>query len=176
MAARWYIIHTYSGFENKVKESLLQRSEAMGVEDRISEILIPTEDVVEIRGGSKVVTTKKFFPGYVLVKMEMNDEVWHVVKSTPKVTGFVGGGKTPTPIPEDEVDRIMSQISLAQEHPKPKLRFQKGEVVKIVDGPFISFTGKVEEINEEKSTLKVMVSIFGRPTPVELDYLQVEKS
>lgn len=173
---KWYIIHTYSGFENKVKESLLQRAQAMGVEDRIGEVLIPTEDVVEIRGGSKVVTTKKFFPGYVLVKMDMDDDVWHVVKSTPKVTGFVGGGKTPTPIPDEEVLRIQGHMSMAQEHPKPKLRFEKGETVKIVDGAFISFTGKVEEINEDKNKLTVMVSIFGRPTPVELDYLQVEKT
>jgi transcriptional antiterminator NusG len=173
---RWYIIHTYSGFEAKVKESLQQRAKALGVADMIGEVMIPTEDVVEVRGGKKVVSTKKFFPGYVLVKMEMSDEVWHVVKSTPKVTGFVGGGRTPTPIPEDEVERVLNQMSLAQEQPKPRLTFERGETVKIVDGPFASFTGQVEDINEDRATLKVMVSIFGRATPVELDYLQVEKT
>lgn len=176
MAKEWYIIHTYSGFEAKVKESLAQRAEAMGVGDRIGEILIPTEDVVEMRGGKKVVTTKKFFPGYILVRLEMSDELWHIVKSTPKVTGFVGGGKTPTPITQEEVDRIMNQVTLTQEQPRPRMMFERGETVKIIDGPFASFTGKVEEINEDKSTLKVMVSIFGRATPVELDFLQVEKS
>lgn len=176
MPKEWYIVHTYSGFEGKVKESLRQRAEAMGMAEKIGDILIPTEDVVEMRGGKKVVTTKKFFPGYVLVRLEMSDDVWHIVKSTPKVTGFVGGGRTPTPITQEEVDRIMNQVTLTQEQPRPRVHFERGDTVKIIDGSFTSFTGKVEEINAERSTLKVMVSIFGRATPVELSFLQVEKS
>ena len=173
--ARWYIVHTYSGFENKVKESLTQRAEAMGMADVILETLIPTEEVVEIRDGKKTRSSRKFFPGYVLVKMEMSDDAWHVVRNTPKVTGFVGTGNKPVPLSEAEVERIVNQISTAAEKPKPKLEFRTGETLRIIDGPFANFTGEVEEVNEDKSTLKVMVTIFGRATPVELEFLQVEK-
>jgi transcriptional antiterminator NusG len=175
MAKQWYIVHTYSGFEAKVKESLTQRAEAEGMSEVIEEILIPTEEVVEIRDGRKTRSTRKFFPGYVLVKMEMSDNAWHVVKSTPKVTGFVGTGNKPVPLSEAEVDRIVNQISVAAEKPKPKLEFAAGEGVRIIDGPFSNFTGSVEEVNEDKGTLKVMVTIFGRATPVELEFLQVER-
>jgi transcriptional antiterminator NusG len=171
----WYIVHTYSGFEAKVKESLRQRAEAMGMADVIEEILIPTEEVVEVREGKKTRSTRKFFPGYVLVKMAMSDSVWHVVKNTPKVTGFVGTGNQPVALREDEVARIVNQISVAAEKPKPKLEFRIGETVRIVDGPFSNFTGQVDEVNEDRSTLKVMVTIFGRATPVELGFLQVER-
>ncbi|PYT09766.1 MAG: transcription termination/antitermination protein NusG [Acidobacteria bacterium] len=174
MAKRWYIIHTYSGFESKVKQSLLQRAQAMGKADAIGEILIPTEDVVEIKEGKRVVSSKKFFPGYVLVNMEMSDEAWHLVKNTPKVTGFVGGN-APPPIPQEEVDRIINQVTVSAEKPKPKFEFRPGERVRIIEGPFSNFTGSVEEVNEDRNTLKVMVSIFGRSTPVELEFLQVEK-
>jgi transcriptional antiterminator NusG len=171
---RWYIVHTYSGFEAKVKESLTQRAEAMGMADVIEEILIPTEEVVEVRDGKKTRSTRKFFPGYVLVKMTMSDDAWHVVRNTPKVTGFVGTGNKPVPLTVAEVERIVNQMSVAAEKPKPKLEFRIGEQVRIVDGPFSNFTGQVEEINEDRNTLKVMVTIFGRATPVELEFLQVE--
>jgi len=171
----WYIIHTYSGFEAKVKDSLRRRADAMGMTETIEEILVPTEEVVEIRDGKKKRKTRKFFPGYVLVKMEMSDDAWHVVRNTPKVTGFVGTGTNPVPLSEDEVARIVNQVSVAAEKPKPVLAFNVGETVRIVDGPFSNFTGNVEEVNEDRSTLKVMVTIFGRATPVELEFLQVEK-
>jgi transcriptional antiterminator NusG len=172
---QWYIVHTYSGFEAKVKDSLTQRAEAMGMSEVIEEILIPTEEVVEVREGKKTRSKRKFFPGYVLVKMAMSDEAWHVVRNTPKVTGFVGTGNKPVPLREDEVSRIVNQISVAAEKPKPKFEFRIGETVRIIDGPFSNFTGQVEEINEDRSTLKVMVTIFGRATPVELGFLQVER-
>jgi transcriptional antiterminator NusG len=174
-ARQWYIIHTYSGFENKVRQSLRQRADAYGMGDKIGEILVPTEEVMEIRDGKKVLTKRKFFPGYVLVLMEMSDEAWHVVRSTPKVTGFVGGGLRPTPMTQEEVDRIINQVHVTKEKPKPKLDFRVGETVKIIDGPFSNFTGVVEEVNEDRSTLKVMVSIFGRSTPVELEFHQVRR-
>ncbi|ANM28576.1 antitermination protein NusG [Acidobacteria bacterium Mor1] len=172
---QWFIVHTYSGFEAKVKESLRQRADAMGMTDVIEEILIPSEEVVEVRDGKKRRSTRKFFPGYVLVKMEMSDEAWHVVKNTPKVTGFVGTGNNPVPLSESEVDRIVNQVSVAATKPKPKMEFRVGETVRIADGPFSNFTGSVEEVNQDRSTLKVMVTIFGRATPVELEFLQVEK-
>jgi transcriptional antiterminator NusG len=175
MPKHWYIIHTYSGFEQKVKESLRQRSEALGMQENIGDILIPTEEVVEMRDGKKVVSSKKFFPGYILVNMEMSDHAWHVVKNTPKVTGFVGSGTSPSPLTQEEVDRIINQVVISQEKPKPKFVFKEGEHVRIVDGPFSNFTGSVEDVNADKNTLKVMVTIFGRSTPVELDFLQVEK-
>ena len=174
-AKHWYIIHTYSGFEGKVQESLRQRADAMGMTEAIEEILVPTEEVVEVRDGKKRKMTKKFFPGYVLVKMELSDEAWHVVRNTPKVTGFVGTGTNPVPLSESEVARIVNQVSVAAEKPKPVFEFSVGETVRIVDGPFSNFTGQVEEVNEDRSTLKVMVTIFGRATPVELEFLQVEK-
>jgi len=172
---KWYIVHTYSGYEAKVRESLRQRAEAMGMTDQIEEILIPTEEVVEVKDGKKSRTKRKFFPGYVLVKMVMTDQAWHVVRNTPKVTGFVGTGNQPVPLSQAEVDRIVDQVQEAVEKPKPKLEFQISETVRITDGPFSNFTGEVEEVNEDRSTLKVMVTIFGRATPVELEFQQVEK-
>ncbi|UCF66820.1 MAG: transcription termination/antitermination protein NusG [Acidobacteriota bacterium] len=172
---QWYIIHTYSGFENKVAQSLRQRADAYGMGDKIGEILVPTEDVAEIRDGKKVVTKKKFFPGYVLVHMEMSDEAWHAVRSTPKCTGFVGGGQRPMPMTQEEVDRIIKQVHVTKEKPKPKFDYRVGETVKIMEGPFSNFTGVVEEVNEDRATLKVMVSIFGRATPVELEFHQVKR-
>ena len=171
----WYIVHTYSGFEKKVAEALSQRVQAYGLQDEISEALIPTEDVVEMRGGRKVVTSKRFFPGYILVEMNMSDHTWHIVKNTPKVTGFVGAGNKPTPLSEEEVDKILQQVRVAAEKPQPKYSFVKGDLVRINDGPFTSFNGVVDEVNIDKNTLKVMVTIFGRSTPVELDFLEVEK-
>src|SRR3954467_2891234 len=172
---QWYIVHTYSGFENKVKESLEQRVNAYGLQNEIGEILIPTEQVAEMRGGKKVVSSKRFFPGYILVEMHMSDHAWHVVKNTPKVTGFVGAGAKPTPLTREEVDQILNQVTEAAEKPKPKYSFEKGDQVRINEGPFTSFNGTVDEVNNERNTLKVMVTIFGRSTPVELDFLQVEK-
>jgi len=172
---QWYIIHTYSGFESRVKESLRQRADAMGMGDCIGEILIPTEEVVEMKDGKKVVSSKKFFPGYILVNMKMSDDAWHMVKNTPKVTGFVGTGIKPTPLAQEEVDRIINQVTTAAEKPKPKFVYKEGEQVRIVDGPFSNFTGTVEDVNHDRNTLKIMVTIFGRATPVELDFLQVEK-
>ena len=171
----WYIVHTYSGFEKKVAESLQQRVQSYSLQDEIGEILIPTEDVVEMRGGKKVVTAKRFFPGYILVEMNMSDHAWHVVKNTPTVTGFVGAGAKPTPLSKDEVDQILEQVKSAAEKHKPKYMFEKGEQVRINEGPFTSFNGVVDDVNLDKNTLKVMVTIFGRSTPVELDFLQVEK-
>jgi transcription termination/antitermination protein NusG len=174
-ARQWFIIHTYSGFESRVKESLRQRADAMGMGEDIGEILIPTEEVVEMRDGKKVVSSKKFFPGYILVNMVMSDDAWHMVKNTPKVTGFVGTGIKPTPLSQEEVDRIINQVTTSAEKPKPKFVYKDGEQVRIVDGPFSNFTGTVEEVNHDRNTLKIMVTIFGRSTPVELDFLQVEK-
>jgi transcriptional antiterminator NusG len=172
---QWYIVHTYSGFEKKVAESLKQRVQAYGVQDAVGDVLIPTEDVVEMRGGRKVVTSKRFFPGYILVEMAMSDNVWHIVRNTPKVTGFVGAGSKPTPLTREEVDQILHQVSQSAEKPKPKYTFDKGDQVRINEGPFTSFNGVVDEVNLDRNTLKVMVTIFGRSTPVELDFLQVEK-
>ena len=174
-AKHWYIIHTYSGFEKKVAESLRSRVQAFGLEEKIGTIMIPTEPVVEMRGGKKVTTPKMFYPGYVLVQMEMDDHTWHVVKSTPRVTGFVGSGSMPSPLSEEEVDHILHRVVTSADKPKPKLTFERNETVKITDGPFTNFSGVVDEVNPDRSTLKVMVTIFGRATPVELDFLQVEK-
>lgn len=171
----WYIVHTYSGFEKKVAETLRSRVEAAGLQDQFGEIMIPTEDVIEMRGGKKVISPKLFYPGYVLVEMEMNNETWHMVRATPRVTGFVGSGPMPPPLLPEEVDRILHRVETAAEHPKPKLKFDRGESVKITDGPFKDFTGVVDEVNDDRSTLRVMVTIFGRSTPVELDFYQVEK-
>jgi transcription termination/antitermination protein NusG len=172
---QWFIVHTYSGFERKVADSLRQRVQAYGLQDDIGEVLIPTEDRIEMRGGRKVVTQARFFPGYILVEMAMTDNAWHVVKNTPKVTGFVGAGAKPTPLTKEEVDQILLQVSTAAEKPKPKYSFDKGDQVRINEGPFTSFNGVVDEVNLDRNTLKVMVTIFGRATPVELDFLQVEK-
>ncbi len=172
---QWYIVHTYSGFEERVKETLLQRAEALDMAESFGEVRIPTETIVEYRNGKKRETQRKFFPGYILVQMQMSDRAWHVVKNTPKVTGFVGSGKKPTPLSQEEVDQILEQVSSAKEKPKPKYIFDKAEPVKIIDGPFNNFTGVVEEVNLDRNTLKVMVTIFGRKTPVELDFAQVQK-
>lgn len=174
-AKNWYIIHTYSGFEQKVAESLRGRAQAFGFADKIGQVLIPTEEVVELRGGRKVTSKRLLYPGYVLVEMEMNDELWHAVKNTPRVTGFVGGGNTPVPLSADEVNSILYRQASSAERPRPKLSFEKNESVRIIDGPFTNFTGKVDEVNAERNTLRVLVTIFGRATPVELDFLQVEK-
>ncbi|MFQ5743200.1 MAG: transcription termination/antitermination protein NusG [Acidobacteriota bacterium] len=171
----WYVIHTYSGYERKVKQSLEERVRTLGLEDQVAELLIPTEDVVEMKGGKKVVTAKKFFPGYLLIRLAMDDRLWHVVKNTPRVTGFVGAGRRPIPLPPEEVAMIVNRMEESVEAPKPKFQFSKGESVRIIDGPFTNFTGKVDEVDARRSTLKVMVSIFGRNTPVELDFFQVEK-
>jgi transcriptional antiterminator NusG len=174
-AMNWYIIHAYSGFENKVAESLRSRAQAFGFAHRVGQILIPTEEVVELRNGKKVTSKRLLYPGYVLVQMEMDDELWHAVKSTPRVTGFVGGGTKPVPLTADEVNAVLYRQQSSAERPRPKLTFEKNETVKIIDGPFTNFSGKVDEVNTERSTLRVMVTIFGRSTPVELDFLQVEK-
>ena len=174
-AKQWYIVHTYSGFENKVSEALRQRVQAYGLEAEIGEVLIPTEDVVEMRGGKRVVSSKRFFPGYILVEMNMSDHAWHIVRNTPKVTGFVGAGSKPTPLTKEEVDQIVQQVTVAAEKPKPKYTCDKGDQVRINEGPFTSFNGVVDDVNLDRNTLKVMVTIFGRSTPVELDFLQVEK-
>lgn len=174
-AKRWYIIHTYSGFEQKVADSLRSRAQAFGFENRIGQILIPTEEVVELRGGKKVTSKRLLYPGYVLVEMEMDDDLWHAVKNTPRVTGFVGGGTRPVPLSADEVNRILYRQAASAERPRPKVTFEKGEMVRITDGPFTNFSGRVDEVNTERDTLRVLVTIFGRPTPVELEFLQVEK-
>src|SRR5581483_333821 len=171
----WYIIHTYSGFEQKVADSLRSRAQAFGFADQIGEILIPTEEVVELRAGKKVTSKRLLYPGYVMVQMEMNDQLWHEVKNTPRVTGFVGGGNNPVPLTADEVNSILFRQQTSAERPRPKVTFERGETVKIVDGPFASFSVKIDEINPERNTLRVLVTIFGRATPVELDFLQVEK-
>jgi|SRR5579863_313661 len=172
----WYIIHTYSGFERKVAESLRTRAEAFGFSEQIGQILIPEEEVVELRNGKKVTSKRLLYPGYVVVQMEMNDELWHRVKDTPRVTGFVGGGQTPVPLSADEINKMLYRQTTAAERPRPKMTFEKGEQVRIIDGPFANFQGKVDEINPERNTLRVLVTIFGRATPVELDFLQVEKT
>ena len=172
---KWYVMQVYSGFERKVAESIMEQAKQSHLSDKIEEVLVPTEEVVEMRRGSKVKAERKFFPGYVLVKMEMTDETWHLVKDTPKVTGFLGGRGRPAPITEDEARRIMSQVKEGIERPKPSVTFEIGEQVRVCDGPFNSFNGMVEDVDEEKARLKVSVSIFGRATPVELEYSQVEK-
>jgi len=172
---KWYIIHTYSGFERKVKESLETRVQAFGLQEKIGRVLIPTEAVTEVRGGKKYTSERMFYPGYVLVEMDMDDHVWHVVKSTPRVTGFVGTGQQPTPLSEDEVKQIVHRVAEGKEKPRLEVKFEKNESVRITEGPFASFTGIVDEVNEDRETLKVMVTIFGRATPVELEFNQVEK-
>lgn len=171
---KWYAIHTYSGFENKVRAGLTERMRATGHHDDLAEILVPSEEVVELHKGKRRVIERKIFPGYVLVKMRLNDETWHVVKDTPKITGFVGGKTSPSPLSEEEVQEIVRHMTGAA-GPRPGVKFRVGEAVRVVDGPFTTFVGHVDEINEERSKLKVLVSIFGRSTPVELDFLQVEK-
>jgi transcriptional antiterminator NusG len=173
---KWYIVHAYSNFEKKVAEALRDQARQQGLEDKFSEILVPTEDVVEIRRGRKVNSERKFFPGYVLVKMELTDEAYHLVKNTPKVTGFLGSQNKPVPVSEAEVQRIVGAVEEGVERPKPTIRWDIGEKVKVTDGPFASFDGVVESVDEDRERLRVSVSIFGRATPVDLEYGQVEKS
>ncbi|MDP2430645.1 MAG: transcription termination/antitermination protein NusG [Pseudomonadota bacterium] len=177
MAMHWYVVHAYSGFEKSVMRALKERVERSGMQDKFGEILVPVEEVVEMKGGKKMTTERKFFPGYVLVQMEMDDDSWHLVKSTAKVTGFVGGtANKPAPISEKEVQSILQQMQDGVEKPKHKITFEIGEVVRVVDGPFNDFNGMVEEVNYEKNKLRVAVTIFGRATPVELDFAQIEKA
>ncbi|MBU6505291.1 MAG: transcription termination/antitermination protein NusG [Betaproteobacteria bacterium] len=176
MAMRWYVVHAYSGFEKSVQRALMERVARSGMQDSFGQILVPVEEVVEMKGGQKSISERKFFPGYLLVQMEMTDETWHLVKSTPKVTGFVGGrANKPTPITDKEVDNIMHQVQEGVEKPRPKVLFEVGESVRVKDGPFTDFHGNVEEVNYDKNKLRVSVLIFGRATPVELDFGQVEK-
>ena len=176
MATHWYIVHTYSNFEKKVAETIKEQAKAHGLEEAFEEVLVPTEDVIEVRRGQKINAERKFFPGYVLVKMNMSDEAYHLVKNTPKVTGFLGSQQKPMPVSQGEVDRILHQVQEGIERPKPSITFEIGENVRVCDGPFASFSGLVEEVDEERARLKVAVSIFGRATPVELEYAQVEKA
>ncbi len=175
MAKQWYIIHTYSGFEDRVKKTLAARIEALGMAELFGEIRVPTETVVEMKNGKRREVRRKFFPGYVLVEMEMTDDAWHLVRNTPKVTGFVGGGKKPVPLSEEEVNQILHQSIATEEKPRPTEIFEKGERIKITEGPFAGFTGVVEDVNLDRSTVKVMVTIFGRETPVEMEFRQVQK-
>ena len=176
MDKRWYIVHAYSNFEKKVAESIREQAQARGLGEKFDEILVPTEKVVEVRRGRKIDAERKFFPGYVLVKCELTDEVYHLIKNTPKVTGFLGADKKPIPISEVEAKRILQQVQEGIERPKPSITFEIGEQVRVSEGPFASFNGTVEEVDEERSRIKVAVSIFGRPTPVELEFAQVEKT
>lgn len=175
MAKRWYVLHVYSGFENKVAETIKDKARKQGLEEKVEEIMVPTEEIIETKRGQRVAAERKFFPGYVLAKLDLSDEVWHMIKDTPKVTGFLGGGNKPVPISNSEAERMLKQIQEGVERPRPSIMFDIGEEVKVADGPFASFNGVVEEIDEDKGKLKVSVSIFGRATPVELEYGQVEK-
>lgn len=169
----WYIVHTYSGFENKVKQSILERAKAKGLECKIADVVVPTRDVVELKKGKRRKVSKKVFPGYILVKMELDDDTWYLVRHTPRVTGFVGSGRKPIPVPEEEIEAVVQRLTAVGG--KSDKEFVKGDYVKVVEGPFENFTGAVDEVNPEKQKVRVMVSIFGRSTPVELDFLQVEK-
>ncbi|MEP6967309.1 MAG: transcription termination/antitermination protein NusG [Pseudomonadota bacterium] len=173
---KWYIVHAYSNFEKKVADSIREQAHSQGLDESFSEILVPTEDVIEIRRGRKINAERKFFPGYVLVKMDLSDEAYHLVKNTPKVTGFLGSGSKPMPVSEKDVARIIGAIEEGVERPKPTITFEIGEAVRVIDGPFASFNGSVEQVDEDRARLRVTVSIFGRATPVELEYSQVEKT
>ncbi|MFA7276808.1 MAG: transcription termination/antitermination protein NusG [Pseudobdellovibrionaceae bacterium] len=175
MTARWYVLHVYSGFEGKVAEAIREKAGKSGLAERIEDIMVPTEEVIEIRRGQKVNAERKVFPGYVLAKIDMSDEIWHLVKNTPKVTGFLGAGNKPSPISEKEAQRLMTQLQEGIEKPRSTISFDIGEKVKVMEGPFASFEGMVEEVDSEKGRVKVSVSIFGRATPVELEFAQVEK-
>jgi transcription termination/antitermination protein NusG len=177
MSMRWYVVHAYSGQEKSIQAALLDRIKRSGMQDKFGDVLVPTEEVVEMKSGQKALSERRFFPGYILVQMEMTDETWHLVKSTPKVTGFIGGSAMkPTPVPDREVEAIMNQVKEGVEKPKPKVLFEVGENVRVTEGPFADFNGNVEEVNYDKSKLRVSVLIFGRATPVELDFGQVEKA
>ena len=175
MAKRWYVVHVYSGFEKKIAQQIKEQAAQKGLADQFDEVLVPSEEVVELRRGQKVNAERKFFPGYVLVKMELTDDAWHLVKDTPKVTGFLGSKLRPTPITDAEADRILKQSQEGVERPRPAILFEIGEQVRVADGPFTSFNGTIEDVDEERGRVKVSVSIFGRSTPVELEYSQVEK-
>ena len=175
MGMRWYVLHVYSGFEHKVAEAIMEKAKKQGLGERVAEIMVPIEEVTEVKRGQRVNTERKFFPGYVLAKLDLNDEVWHLIKNTPKVTGFLGAGNKPSPITEKEAERLMKQMQEGVDRPRPSITFDIGEEVKVSDGPFASFNGVVEEVDEEKGRVKVSVSIFGRATPVDLEYSQVEK-
>jgi len=174
MGKNWYVIHTYSGFEGRVKATIEEKVNSLGLQDQIGQVLIPTENVVEIREGKKRVSTKKFFPGYVLVEMEFSDDTWQLIKNTPKVTGFVGGGEKPAPLSAGEIETLLKQIDTGTTVSREKVQFQKGNSVRIIDGPFLGFNGVVDEVNQDQNKVKVLVSIFGRSTPVELGFIQVE--
>lgn len=177
MTKRWYVVHAYSGQEKSIQAALVDRIKRSGMQDKFGDVLVPTEEVVEMKGGQKALSERRFFPGYILVQMEMTDETWHLVKSTPKVTGFIGGSAMkPTPVPDKEVESILNQVKEGVEKPKPKVLFEVGENVRVTEGPFTDFNGNVEEVNYDKSKLRVSVLIFGRATPVELDFGQVEKA
>ncbi len=176
MAKQWYVVHTYSGYEQKAKAALEERVRALGRSEQFGDVLVPAEKIVELVKGRKKTSSRMFFPGYILVQMELNDETWHIVKSTPKVTGFVGGATKPDPIPEEEVREITDQMAEGAARPKPKILFDVGESVKVIDGPFSDFNGTVEEVKGDKGKVRVLISIFGRATPVELDFIQVEKA
>ncbi|MBN1382200.1 MAG: transcription termination/antitermination protein NusG [Deltaproteobacteria bacterium] len=176
MALRWYVVHTYSGFENRVKLSLQERIESAGMQDYFSDILIPEEDIVELVSGAKKTSKRKFFPGYILVRMEMNEETWHIVKNTPKVTGFIGSKEKPSPISDKDVENLITRIDEGTLKPKPKFKFDVGDHVRIIDGPFTNFDGIIDEVRPDKGKLRVIVSIFGRSTPVELDFIQVAQN
>ncbi len=176
MAKRWYVVHVYSGFEKKIAQQIKEQAAQKGLADQFGDILVPSEEVMELRRGQKVNAERKFFPGYVLVQMDLTDDAWHLVKNTPKVTGFLGGRQRPSPISDAEAERVMNQTKEGVEHPRPAVLFEVGENVRVADGPFTSFNGTVEEVDEEKGRVKVSVSIFGRATPVDLEYSQVEKA
>ncbi|HCK32351.1 MAG TPA: transcription termination/antitermination protein NusG [Rhodospirillaceae bacterium] len=176
MSKRWYVLNVYSGSEQRVKDAILENASKQKMENYFGDIMIPTEEVMEVKKGKRVTTERKFFPGYILINMEMNDNAWHLVKSVPKVTGFLGGGKKPVPMTDAEASRLIKQVEEGVERPRSTVSFDIGEEVKVIDGPFASFNGSVEEVDEEKQKLKVTVSIFGRATPVELEYTQVEKA
>ena len=172
---RWYIVHVYSGYENKVKAALEERIATSGNPEKFGEVLVPTEQVVELVKGKRKTSSRKFYPGYILVKMELDDETWHIVKNTPKITGFLGGREKPTPMSDEEAEAIINRMEAGKEKPQPKYLFEEGDEVRVIDGPFTNFNGTVEEVNPEKGKIKVLVSIFGRSTPVELDFVQVTK-
>jgi len=175
VALKWYIVHVYSGFENKVKTALEDRIASSAHQEKFGEVLVPTEQIVELVKGKRKTSSRKFYPGYILVQMEMDDETWHIVNDTAKVTGFLGGRETPTPISEEEANQILNRMEAGKDKPKPKFYFESGDEIRVIDGPFTNFNGTVDEVNPEKGKIKVMVSIFGRSTPVELDFVQVTK-